>query len=324
MCSLGVLAVFLSFVSLLPAQSRKSTPVPPAGAASKPAAKSALDKPSLEAYLRHQFLLPSNLKVLIEDAKPSELPEMLLVDVTVTDGGPMRQQVQFFVSKDGTKLVQGKVFDIRESPFAPDLKLLKAEGSPSTGSGNPLATVIVFSDFQCQYCKEEAKTLRQHLGKEYANEVRLVFKDMPIESIHPWAKPAAMIGRCFYKLNPASFWDYHDWVFEQQSSVTLENLKGKAIEFANSKQVDSLQLTQCIDAKITAADVEQSAAEARALQVSSTPTLFVNGRRLVGNVPWEQLKSVLDYEIEHARKLRAAKEKDDACCEVKLAIPGQK
>jgi protein-disulfide isomerase len=319
----GVFAVFLCSVSLLPAQSRKTAPASTA-AAPKAAAKSALDKPTLEAYLRHQFLLPPNLKVLIEDPKPSELPEMLLVDITVTDGGPMRQQVQFFVTKDGSRIVQGKVFDVRESPFEQDLKLLKTEQSPATGADNPLATVVVFSDFQCQYCKEEAKTLRQHLVKEYANQVRLVFKDMPIEQIHPWAKPAAMVGRCFHKLNPAAFWDYHDWIFEQQGTITVENLKNKAMEFASSKQIDALQLSQCIDGKITAKDVEQSGAEARALQVNSTPTLFVNGRRLVGNIPWEQLKSVLDYEIEHAKKMRAAKEKEDACCEVKLAIPGQK
>ncbi|MBI3684152.1 MAG: thioredoxin domain-containing protein [Acidobacteria bacterium] len=292
-----------------------------AGAFAQQKAKSALDKPTLEAYLRHQFMLTANLKVLIDDPKPSDLPGMLSVDVVVTDGGSSRQQVQFYISKDGSKIVQGKVFDVRESPFAGDLKLLKTEGQPAAGPAGAKVTLVVFSDFQCQYCREEAKTLRQNLQKSYANDVRLVFKDLPLEQIHPWAKPAAVAGRCIFRQNQAAFWDYHDWIFEQQSNITSENLKSKVLEFASGKPLDTLQLTQCIDAKSTEKEVDRNTAESRVLQISSTPTLFVNGRRLVGNVTWEQLRGVIDYEIDYARRNPV---KEEPCCEVKLAIPVQK
>src|SRR5262249_35409256 len=111
----------------------------------------------------------------------------VLVEVMVTDGGPVKQNVEFFVSKDGMKILQGKVFDIRESPFASELKNLHTGSAPAQGPANAPVTLAVFSDFQCPYCKEVAKTLQQNLVKTYPDQVRLVFKDFPLESIHPWA-----------------------------------------------------------------------------------------------------------------------------------------
>jgi len=282
--------------------------------------KTAFDKATLEAYLRHQFLLPANLQVTVEDPKPSDVPGLSQVNVTVSDGGPMRQQVEFLVSKDGAKILQGKVFDINASPFSNELRQLVTDGSPSLGAPGAPVTLVLFSDYQCQYCKEQAKTLRANLEKTYPKEARLVFKDLPIEQIHPWAKPAALIGQCVYKQNPNAFWAYHDWIFEQQGQIKPEELRAKAMDFANTRSLDSLQLTQCIEGRLTAKEVDRSIAEARGLQVTSTPTLFVNGRRMVGNVGWDQLKQVIDHELQHARKTQAAS-KEEACCEVKIALP---
>lgn len=280
----------------------------------------ALDKVTLEAYLRHQFLIPSTIQFSIEDPKPSEIPSMMLVGVNLTDGGQMKQRVEFYVSGDGRKMIQGKVFDIGDSPFATDLKLLQGDGNPASGPANAPVNLEVFSDFQCQYCKEAAKTIRANVEKEYPAKVKVVFRDFPLEQIHPWAKPAAIAGRCVHKLDAGAFWQYHDWIFEQQANLTVENLKQKTLEFFNGK-LDTLQLTQCIEAKATEKDVDRSIATAKALQVASTPTMFVNGRRVVGNAAWPELKRVLDYEVDYAAKHGKPGE---ACCEVKLPIPGAK
>lgn len=320
---LPALAVLLTGTFAFAQNKPPATPKPaPAKAAPKtaaPPAKSALDKPTFEAYLRHQFMIPDKLQIIVGDPQPSEVPSMHLINVTVTDGGPVKQQVEFFVSKDGTKIMQGKVFDIRESPFANDLKLLKTAGVPATGPDKAPVNIIVFSDFQCQFCKEEAKTLRAHL-KEYPTQVRLFFKDFPLEQIHPWAKQASLIGRCINRQSADAFWQFHDWIFEQQPTLTAETATSKSLDYANGR-VDALQLKQCVDGKITEAEVNESMADGRALQVSSTPTLFINGRRLVGNVPWEQVKQIIDYEIDYKAKHPEVHKADEACCEVKLAIP---
>ena len=61
----------------------------------------------------------------------------------------------------------------------------------------------------------------------FPTQVRVYFKDFPLEPIHPWAKPAAIAGRCVFRQKPAAFWDFHDWIFEHQGEITVENLKDK-------------------------------------------------------------------------------------------------
>ena len=164
--------------------------------------------------------------------------------------------------------------------------------------------------------------LRQHLLSAYPRDVRLYFRDYPLEQLHPWAKPAAIAGRCVFRQNPAVFWTYHDWVFEQQAQITAENLKSKIMEFARGKEIDVLRLGRCLDAKETEAEVDLSIAAGRALQVNSTPTLFVNGRRLAAQLPWEQLRLIIGNEIEYQKTARNAG--DQPCCEVKLPSPSRK
>lgn len=283
-----------------------------------------IDKTSMEAYLRHQFMLPANFKVLISDARASDVPGLKQVDVTVSDGAQTNQKVPFYVSADGKKLIQGKVFDLGARPFAEEMKSLKVDGSAVAGPADAAVSIYVFGDFQCGFCREEAKLLREHLGSY--PQVKMVFKDFPLEQIHPWARAASVAGRCIQNMTSAdNFWRYHDWIFEQQSMITAENLRAKVLEFAGPVGVDTLMLGQCMDTKATDKEVQQSVEQARALQVDRTPTMFINGRRLTGNMPWEQLKAVIDYEVEYAKKNPApASKKDEACCEVKLPIPGFK
>src|SRR4051812_33887748 len=114
--------------------------------------------------------------------------------------------------------------------------------------------------------------LRANILSAFPKEVRVYFKDMPLSQIHPWAKPAAIAGRCIFKQNPAAFWDYHDWIFENQPEMNAENLPGKIMDFAKGKEIDALQLGRCMDTKATEPEVDKSVAEAKELKVNGTPT----------------------------------------------------
>ena len=133
--------------------------------------------------------------------------------------------------------------------------------------------------------------------------------------------PASLAGRCIFRQNPSAFWEYHDWIYEHQGEINADNLKSKIFEFGKSvKDVDTVQLERCMDSKATAAEIEKSMAEAKALGVSATPTLFVNGRQLVGQqATWANLRPVIDYEIEYQKTAKNAGE--DCGCEVKLPSP---
>ena len=291
-------------------------------AESTPAKKSAFDKATLEAYVRHVFVWTPQVKVTIGDPKPSDLPGFSKVEVHAAQGEASADET-LYVSKDGQKIVRGAVFDVTQNPFKQELDKLHTDLQPSMGTPGAPVVIVLFSDFECPYCKEEAKALRTNLLATYPKEVRLYFKDMPLAQIHPWAMPAAIAGRCIFRQNPAAFWDYHDWIYEAQSDVNADNLRAKVLEYVKGKQIDALQLAHCMDGKETQAEIDKSIAEAKALGVGGTPTLFVNGRLLTGaSAQWSALRQVIDYEIEYQKTAKNAGE--DCGCEVKLSTPGLK
>jgi protein-disulfide isomerase len=284
-----------------------------------PVRKSAFDKPTLEAYVRHLFVWSPQIKVEIGEPKPAPIPGFSEVQVHASAGNASADET-LYVSKDGQKIMRGNFFDVNQNPFKPELDKLHTDLQPSMGTPGAPVVVVLFSDFECPYCKEEAKALRTNLLSTYPKEVRLYFKDMPLEQIHPWALPAAIAGRCIFKQNPAAFWDYHDWIYEAQSDVTADNLKPKIMEFVKGREIDPLQLERCMDTKATLPEIEKSIAEAKALGVAGTPTLFVNGRLLTGQpASWANLRQVIDYEIEYQKTAKNAGE--DCGCEVKLPGP---
>ena len=288
-------------------------------AASSAQKKSALDKATLEAYVRHYYVFSPEVKVQVLDPKPADLPGFLEVVVRASNG-TASQDFPLYVSKDGQKIVQGTAFDVNANPFKHDLDLLKTELQPSFGTPGAPVVLVEFSDFECSYCREEATVLRKNLLTAYPTQVRLYFKDFPLETMHPWAKAALVAGRCVFRQAPAAFWDYHDWIFQSQADITPENLKDKVQAWAKDKEVDALQLNRCMETGATSAEVEKNQAEGRALNVNSTPTLFVNGRRLVGNVEWETLRTIIDFELEYQKTAKNAGE--DCGCELKLDTPG--
>jgi len=283
--------------------------------------KSALDKPTLEAYVRHIFVMDSSIAVQVSDPKPSqEMPGFF--DVTVhASKGAAAQDFQFYVSKDGSRVVQGTVFDIAHNPFKGELDKLKNEGAPGIGTSGAPVAIVEFSDFECPFCKEEAKLLRDNLLTAYPKQVKLYFREFPIESLHPWAKPAALAGRCIMRQNAATFWDYHDWIFGNQQQVTQDNFKDQVTGWVkNRKDLDAMQFTQCLDTKATESEVERSLAMGRDLGVNSTPTLFINGRRIAQAIDWPSLRNIIDYEIEYQKTAKDAG--DDCGCTLNLSLPG--
>jgi protein-disulfide isomerase len=296
---------------------------PAAGKPAQPrtAAQSApLDKAALEQYVRHLFVWGPQIEVKILDPKPSaELPGFNEVVVSAR-AGQASQEDTFYVSNDGRKIFRGSVYDLTKSPFASDQSKLKTDQDPSFGPPNAPVSLVVFSDFQCGFCKEEAKLLRQNVASSYPDKVRVTFKDFPLEPIHPWAKTAAIAGRCVLRQRAPVFWEFHDWIFENQGEITTENLKDKFSEWAKTKPLEPIQLAACVENKATEQEVARNQSEGRALGINSTPTLFINGRRLVGGVPWQQMKPILEHEIEHQQTHGAA----EKCCEVTLPSPVSK
>ena len=326
----AVLPVFSLAAALMAAPPQAASPPQ---AVRKPAAKkssaavsstdpkSGLNKPHLEAYVRHLFGWLPEVKVEVGDFEPSPVPGLLQTNVRASYESASQDKL-FLVSKDGKHIIDGTVYPAGDNPFRDNLAKITTSMQPSFGPADAQVTLVSFSDFQCPHCREEAKSVRENVAKTFPTQVRVFFKDFPLGN-HDWAMPAAMAGRCIYRQSQPAFWEYHDWVFENQNEILARNFSEKLNGFIKGKAVDPLQLNQCLEKKETEAEVEKSLAEGRSLGINSTPTLFVNGRKLTGATPWPTLQRVIEMELDYEKKNKPASDED--CCVVKLPgiIPQQ-
>jgi protein-disulfide isomerase len=296
------------------AQGAKKTP------AKKAAEPAKLDVAKLEGFLRHLNLWTPEIAFEIKDRQPSgALTGFEEITVKASLGERFVEQ-KYLVSADGKTLIRGEVLDTAANPFYKENAIIRNVGQPSMGTVGAPVVISVYTDYQCPYCKEQAKQLRANLLKDYPKEVRMFVHDFPLEQIHPWARTASLAGRCALLQGEENYWKYHDWIFDQQAEMTPETLRPKLMAWAPTQGMDALQLSRCLDTKETDKDVQKDIEESRKLGINSTPTLFVNGRKLAGSMSWEQLKKIIDLEIKYQATAKNAG--DTACCSVSLRTPG--
>src|SRR5262249_7888778 len=121
-------------------------------------------------------------------------------------------------------------------------------------------------------------------------------KDYPIEQIHPWARTAALAGRCAYQQSPDAFWKMYDMLYDGQDLMSAENAYTKVVDYAGQAGLDQTAFKACLGSPDAAAAIDASVANARALEVTSTPTIFVNGRRIVG-ADRKLIEQYIQYEL---------------------------
>jgi protein-disulfide isomerase len=260
-----------------------------------------IDKTRLESFIRYTEGYTPVVKMTIEDPTPSAFKSLSRVVVHLTLGQQAIDKI-YFVSADGQQFINGTLWSLNQSPWLDTLLHLPTNG-PSYGSANPKITMVVFSDFQCPYCRSFAKTMREDLPKKYANDVRVIFQDFPIAAIHKWAVAGSEASHCVGDGNPEAFWAFHDWIFEQQGEVNETNLKEKTLEFAKTKNLDPAKISACLDSHATAEEVKASLKAGTGLGIQQTPTFFINGRMVSGAVPWNNLDAIVQLELNRPREI---------------------
>jgi protein-disulfide isomerase len=147
------------------------------------------------------------------------------------------------------------------------------------GNANAKITLIVVSDYQCPYCQRHEPTISQVL-KDYGDKVRVVWRNMPLTSIHPYAQKAAEAGECAG--DQGKFWEMHDKLFE--------NLKS----YAKDLGLNTSKFNDCLDSGKMASKIQKQSAEAQAAGISGTPGTFVNTELVKGAYPFETFKTIID------------------------------
>lgn len=267
--------------------------------------KGALDKSTLENYLRHVELFRGDVTFKIDDARPSKyLPGFSEVLVHLIFNNVEKDEL-FYISADGQTIVRGDVFNLGKSPFQSNLDKVTLTDQPSFGPADAPVTIVEFGDFECPDCRMEAPILRHDMTDAFGGKVRVYFKNYPLESAHPWSRAAAIAGRCVYRQGDAAFWKFYDWIYQNQDDITGDNLNMKVLAWAGENAVDTVKLGQCIDTKATEPEVNASIAEGQALGISGTPTLFINGRK-IGGLMWPDLQLVINKELEYVSSTHAS------------------
>lgn len=151
---------------------------------------------------------------------------------------------------------------------------------PVRGEASATVTIEEYSDFQCPACKQLHPILKQIL-QEFPGQVKLVYNDFPLRTIHPNGAAAAEASQCAFA--QSAFWEYHDLLFQRQSdwseATDLDPLfTGYAVELG----LNEATFSACLANDETIASVVEDETEGKQASVSSTPTLFVNGERIIG------------------------------------------
>lgn len=260
-----------------------------------PAAAAALEK-RVESYLRESYAWgPAfEMKMGAISAAPANL---YAIPVQVSLHG-RSDTATVYVSHDGNYIFRGDVQDMRIDPLAEVRSKLTLKGYASEGPENAKVVIVEFADFECPSCRELDAILRQVLPKY--PQVRLVFKDFPLTGIHPWAMTAAIASHCVLQKSSEAFWKFHNSVYDNQDTITPENAYDELTKFAVAAGADASDLHACMADPATRQIVEKSIQQGKALDIDSTPTSFIDGRRLIG--PNQSLlEQYLDYDLHKAQ-----------------------
>lgn len=170
---------------------------------------------------------------------------------------------------------------------------LEANALTAKGPATAPVTIVEFSDFQCPFCARVLPAFQQTLST-YGDKVRFVFRQFPLESIHPQARKAAEASLCARDQN--KFWEFHDAMFADQAGLAPEKLKEKAV----AAGLDAAKFNQCLDGGKASAEVAADLALGQAIGVAGTPATYVNGRFIDGAVDFATLSKLIDEELARA------------------------
>jgi len=297
------LFLIFSFSTLAPgAQAQQAQSATSAATTSAPSPT----QKNIEAYLRHLYAFGPDVLLVVGTPRETLVEGLLETTIDLTISGN-KETVKFYVSKDGKFLFRGELSDMTKDPLAESRAQMQLNDAPSLGDPKAAVTLVEYSDFECPVCRNLHDVLRGMLPN-YAGKVRLVFKDFPLEQLHPWARTAAIAGRCAYQQNPKAFWKMYDFIYDNQEIISAANAWTKMMDFAGQSGLDNDTFKSCMAGPEAAAAVNASRANGQQLDVNSTPTVFVNGRRMVG-ADAHLLEQYINYELTQQKSGKAPDKK---------------
>jgi len=252
----------------------------PARPAEKPGTHATPDLPSeatVDAFLHEQFGYQSDMTWKIASIKPSAIAGLAEVTVILANGQG-QQSTKFYVGSDGEHALVGDIIPFGARPFEPAKKALESGiTGPSRGPKDAAVTIVEFGDLQCPACKAAQPTIEGLVAAE--PQARFVFQNFPLE-MHNWAAKGAYYADCVGRASNDAFWKFVSKTYETQSDITAENADEKLTALADSAGVKGSEISACAAKPETKAHIDASIALGKKVDVSGTPTLYINGRKI--------------------------------------------
>jgi len=182
-----------------------------------------------------------------------------------------------------------KKFAVKIALEPPRAKVPLPADAPALGPEKAPITIVEYLDYQCPYCRR-AQGIVDELMDRYKGKIRFVHRDFPITG-HPRALPTAQATRCAGE--QGKFWEYHKGIFDKPSDLSDDDLRSRA----KALGLEAGAFAACLASGRHDASINAAAESGTALGVDSTPTFFVNGRRVTGALPVPQFEEIIDEEL---------------------------
>lgn len=295
------------------AQTKAAPQSPAASKSTAPAAKGEglPTAATVESFLKQTFGYDPTITYQVLSITPSRAPGVADVNVALKNSQG-QQNVHLFVLPGAKYAVVGDAMPFGADPFAPArAEIASRANGPARGPASAAVTLVEFSDLECPSCKAAQPTIDKLLNDE--PDVRFIFQHYPLERVHPWAFLGATYADCVATQSQPAFWKFIETVYgsqEQVSALLPQNFSNpeeamkqarpaiakKLQEIAGTAGANPQQVATCAAAPATAERIRKSLQLGEDLEVTGTPTLYVNGRRIanVNGMPYELLKGIVD------------------------------
>jgi len=255
----------------------------------------------VEVMIRSRSEVPPEYLISIGVPTRGDVPGFDQIVVTFTMDAKTSKPVPFLLSTDGRTLAQFNKFDLSEDPK----KKVSGAGRPGRGGPEDAPVLIVgFDDLECPFCAKMNALLFPAILDRYKSQVHVVYRDFPLEEIHPWAMHAAVDANCLGAASAAGYWSFVDNVHShaadmagadnsmQKAGLALDKL---ALDEAARQKLDQQSVMACVQ-KQDSAKIEAGVREAEAepLHLSSAPVLFINGEKVEGVTSIENIYRIID------------------------------
>lgn len=256
----------------------------------------------IEVMIRSHSEIPAEYVMAITSMKPSEIPGYNQITVTFTANGTTSRPINFLLSTDGKTLARWDKFDISQDPK--DKVTAPASRPARGGPANAPVEIIGFDDLECPFCAKMNAALFPALLERYKDQVHIVYLDFPL-SIHPWAMHAAVDANCLAAQSHTAYWNDVDYVHAHAAEIggqpaslakALTDLDRIALNEGAKQKVNATALDACVK-KQDETQVRASMKEGDALKVDATPVLYINGEKVEGAVPIEDVYRMIDQAL---------------------------